>query len=207
MENQLIAFAASGFKALVKIAKGPLRVKQKKWVTITCVTEGGCLYRDCQRAQKSFYEHHLHQTAWRKFGEFSLRRFLGESRAGTLQAKQQQADSKTSPSPNCHQQKFERKFLAELCCIFVETTLSLNSISPLTQGRRYYVYSSWGYRKPKLFIALIEQPAELMVRAYHSAVIHSQQTAVNPASKAYGPEPHLPFTAGCMGAKTSPAFV
>lgn len=35
------------------------------------------------------------------------------------------------------QQKFERKFLAELCCVcVVETTLSLNSISPLTQGRQ-----------------------------------------------------------------------
>lgn len=62
--------------------------------------------------------------------------FVGESRAGILQAKQQQADSKTSPSPNCRQQKFERKFLVELCCIFVETTLSLDSFSLLTQGRR-----------------------------------------------------------------------
>lgn len=53
----------------------------------------------------------------------------------------------------------------------------------------------------------MEQPAELMVWAYHSAVIHSQQTAVNPASKACDQEPYLPFTAGCMGAKTSPTFV
>lgn len=30
MGNELIAFAASGFKDLVKITKGPLRVKQKK---------------------------------------------------------------------------------------------------------------------------------------------------------------------------------